>query len=145
MRCLVGVLLAAGVSANAWSIDLPLTATSGGALYIGASQSDSSGFLVDTGSSYVVVTAAMFKEIRESTQVTYLRHIRGAFADGRQAGVPIYRVKRLLVSPECELADVEVAMIMGASRNILGMSGLARLQPFTVAIQPPILTTRGCQ
>ncbi len=145
MRHLFTIVAGLMLALPAVALDFELATTQGGSLYFGSGSDEArDGFLVDTGSSYVILTAATFKKIRQSETVEFLRDIRGAFADGRQLSVPVYRVSQLTLAQGCTLANVEVALVKGANRNILGMSGLRLMQPFTLGTSPPILSTPGC-
>jgi predicted aspartyl protease len=61
-------------------------------------------------------------------------------ADGKRQRVPVYRIAELQLGEACMLHEVEVAVLRGASRDILGLSALRRLQPLTLQLDPPVLT-----
>lgn len=137
-------IVALCVAAPAAALDLPLTQARGGGFYLNRPDPLPEAFLVDTGSAYLSLTERSFQVLKARTQVNLLRHVRGVMADGRKRVVPIYSVSQLDLAPDCRLKNVEVAVLAGGDRNILGVSGLKRMQPFTLAMEPAVLTTAGC-
>lgn len=101
-------------------------------------------FLVDTGSGYVSVAPAVFERLRAATGTTFLRHIVGSMANGQTLRVPVYRTPTLELSPECVLHDVEITVMPGSDRNILGLSALRRVAPFALDLQPARLLLSDC-
>ena len=100
--------------------------------------------LVDTGSGYVALTRATFARIKDLPGVTYLREITGSMANGKQLNVPVYRVASLKLGESCVLTDVEVAVMPGATRDILGLSALRKVEPFALQLEPPVLYLSSC-
>ena len=102
-----------------------------GTYYIHASLGDGieTDLLVDTGSTYVALSRETFRKVKRQGGVTHLRDIRGSMASGRTLNVPIYRVPALAVGDGCVLRDVEVAVVPGANRDILGLSALRQMRP----------------
>lgn len=107
-------------------------------------QSVATEFLVDTGSGYVTVSKATFREISKQPGTEYLRTIRGALANGNVIKLPIYRVARFSIGTQCDLVDVEVAVMPGKSANILGINALQQKQPFALQFDPPQLLLTNC-
>ena len=100
--------------------------------------------LLDTGSTYVALTRETFEPIRRQAGVVHLRDVEGSMAAGRRLRVPVYRIPTLALGETCVLRDVEVAVIPGATRNILGLSALSQLQPITLSLAPPRLEFTSC-
>jgi predicted aspartyl protease len=100
--------------------------------------------LVDTGSGYVALTRATFARVRDLPGVTYLRDIAGSMANGKQLNVPVYRIASLRLGEACVLTDVEVAVMPGATRDILGLSALRKVEPFALQLEPPVLYLSAC-
>jgi predicted aspartyl protease len=100
--------------------------------------------LVDTGSGYVALTRATFARIKDLPGVVYLRDIAGSMANGKQLNVPVYRVASLQLGESCVLTDVEVAVLPGATRDILGLSALRKVEPFALQLEPPVLYLSSC-
>ena len=100
--------------------------------------------LLDTGSTYVALTKETFAAVRRQAEVVHVRDIEGTLAGGRTLRVPIYEVPLLDLGATCVLHDIEVAVIPGATRNILGLSALQQLQPLTLSLEPPRLQFSQC-
>ena len=101
-------------------------------------------FLVDTGSGYVVLTRETFAAVRDLPGTRHLRDITGRLANGKAARARIYSVARLELDGDCVLENVEVAVMPGGTRNILGLSALRRVAPFAMDLSPPTLLYSGC-
>ena len=102
-------------------------------------------FLVDTGSSYMVINEAMLAALVDAGRATPLRQISGRMADGSRRVIPTYRVKNLRLGDSCWVPEVEAAVISGNTRPILGMEVLERLAPFTFSANPAQLVLHRCQ
>ena len=100
--------------------------------------------LVDTGSGYVALTRATFARLKDLPGVTYLRNIAGSMANGKQLNVAVYRIASLQLGDSCVLTDVEVAVMPGATRDILGLSALRKVEPFALQLEPPVLYLSSC-
>ena len=101
--------------------------------------------LVDTGSGYVALTRDTFARIKTLPGVTYLRDIAGSMANGKRLNVPVYRVASLTLGENCVLTDIEVAVMPGGTRDILGLSALRKVEPFALQLDPPVLLMSSCQ
>jgi clan AA aspartic protease (TIGR02281 family) len=100
--------------------------------------------LVDTGSGYVALTRDTFERIKALSEVTYLRDISGSMANGKRMNVSVYRVASLRIGESCVLTDVEVAVMPGGTRDILGLSALRKVEPFAMQLDPPVLYLSAC-
>ena len=101
--------------------------------------------LVDTGSSYLVITEPMLAQLREAGRASYSRGLEGRMADGTTRVVPVWRVSSLRLGASCWVHDIEAAIFPAGSRTILGMNVLARLAPFTFSAEPARLGLAHCQ
>lgn len=101
--------------------------------------------LVDTGSSYVVITEAMLELLKKADSAHYSRNLEGRMADGTVRIIPLYRLAGLRLGEECWLYDVEAAVFPSGSRPILGMNALSRLAPFTLSAHPAQLGLTHCE
>jgi len=101
-------------------------------------------FLVDTGSSYSVIGATTLKRLRAQGMAAYKRRVGGRMADGRRRYVPIYSIAELDIGGSCTLQNVEVAVLPGRTRAILGFNALRRTAPFVVSVDPPTLELTHC-
>lgn len=121
---------------------IPLDPVQTGTFYLKArlDQAVDTDMLLDTGSGYVSLSPATFARIKDDPGTVFLRHIQGVMADGKRMRVPLYSIAELQLSEHCILRDVEVAVMRGASRDILGLSALRQMQPLTLQLEPPVLT-----
>jgi clan AA aspartic protease (TIGR02281 family) len=101
--------------------------------------------LVDTGSSYLVLTQPMVDTLEAEGRATYSRGLEGRMADGSTRTVPLYRIDHVRLGADCWIHDVEAAAFPAGSRAILGMNVLSRLAPFTFSAEPARLGLAGCQ
>lgn len=101
--------------------------------------------LLDTGSSYLVISQAILEELMKSGGARYARKLEGIMADGSSRIIPVYRVAGLRLGENCWIHDVEAAVMPGHTRPILGMNILARLAPFTFSADPAQLSVHQCQ
>jgi clan AA aspartic protease (TIGR02281 family) len=101
--------------------------------------------LVDTGSSYLVISQSILDELLKANQATYARKLEGIMADGSSRVIPVYKIAALRLGDKCWVNDVEAAVLPGQTRPILGMNILSRLAPFTFSAEPPQLGVQQCQ
>jgi predicted aspartyl protease len=101
-------------------------------------------YLVDTGAGYMTITSETLKRSQEAGTATYLRELDGRMADGSVLRVPVYRLSEITIGAACQLRDVEVAVLPGASRGLLGLSALRRTSPFEFSVDPPTLRLSNC-
>lgn len=101
--------------------------------------------LVDTGSSYLVITETMLAELKRLGRAQFSRGLEGRMADGSVREVPLYRIDGVRLGAACWVHDVEAAIFPAGSRTILGMNVLSRLAPFTFSAEPAQLGLAHCQ
>ena len=101
--------------------------------------------LVDTGSSYLVITQPMLEALEQGGRASYSRGLEGRMADGSTRVVPLYRIDSVRLGESCWVHDVEAAIFPAGSRTILGMNVLSRLAPFTFSADPARLGLANCQ
>ena len=101
--------------------------------------------LVDTGSSYLVISEQILGGLMAAGNAKYSRELQGVMADGSTRVIPVYKLAALRLGANCWIHDVEAAVFPGATRPILGMNILARLAPFTFSADPPELNVQQCQ
>ncbi|PCH61495.1 MAG: hypothetical protein COC05_00780 [Gammaproteobacteria bacterium] len=143
---LLGMLLGTQATAQALELSLPMQQASSGNFYIHATLNDrvESDFLLDTGSGYVSLSAKTFNKLKTDSATVFQRNITGIMANGKALSVPVYQIAELRLTPNCVLRDIEVAVFPHADRDILGLNALKRLQPFTMQMDPPMLTGSQC-
>ena len=101
--------------------------------------------LVDTGSSYLVLTQPMIDSLTAAGRASYSRGLEGRMADGSTRVVPLYRIDSVRLGAGCWIHDIEAAAFPAGSRAILGMNVLSRLAPFTFSAEPARLGLAHCQ
>jgi clan AA aspartic protease (TIGR02281 family) len=101
--------------------------------------------LVDTGSSYLVISQMILDDLLKAGDARYARQLEGTMADGSTRVIPVYRLSALRLGDNCWIDDIEAAVLPGQTRAILGMNVLARLAPFTFSAAPPQLGVQQCQ
>lgn len=102
-------------------------------------------FLVDTGSSYLVINETVLAVLKKAGKVSPGRELDGVMADGSRRIIPTYRLAGLRLGKSCWIDEVEAAVISGNTRPILGMEVLSRLAPFTFSADPAHLVLARCQ
>ncbi len=125
---------------------IPILPTENGGLYIPA-MIDSrieSELLIDTGSSYVVLTATTFERVSEQTKSNFSRFIYGAMANGKVERVSLFWLGTLQLSENCILRNIEVAILPNADKDILGLNALTLLAPFSISLSPAVLSSQSC-
>ncbi|MFU8816181.1 MAG: retroviral-like aspartic protease family protein [Pseudomonadales bacterium] len=101
-------------------------------------------YLVDTGAGYMTITKETLVRSQQAGTATYLRDLDGRMADGSMLRVELYRLSHITIGNSCTLHDVEVAVLPGASRGLLGLSALRRTSPFEFSVDPPTLRLSNC-
>ncbi|HHM04925.1 MAG TPA: hypothetical protein ENJ19_04170 [Gammaproteobacteria bacterium] len=147
---MVGLLFCAplrGAPAEVFGVDLPLRESPASTYYIAAYLPDYGelSLMVDTGSTYTVINSAVFAALEKKNAVRHLKNLSGVMADGSKQQVPIYHVRSLRLGERCYLNDIEVAVLPGAGRNILGIKTLKSAAPFSFSLNPPRLQLSACR
>lgn len=139
--------LAATAAVPAGFTPVALQKHTAGTYYIGAAIAGYGEvrLLVDTGSSYLVISEAILDSLKSAGTAHYTRDLEGAMADGSTRVIPVYRISALRLGDNCWVHDVEAAVFPGNTRPILGMNVLSQLAPFTFSADPPQLGLQQCQ
>lgn len=126
--------------------ELPMQQAESGNFYLHATLNDGveTDLLLDTGSGYVTLSRNTFARLKNDAGTVFQRHITGVMANGRALSVPIYRIRELSLAEDCVLKDIEVAVLPNATRDILGLNALRQMQPFTLQLEPPVLSGSHC-
>lgn len=93
-------------------------------------------FLLDTGSAYVVLSETTRRELERAGMLTPLRHLRALMANNASVRAQLFRVSELTLSSGCVLRNFEAVALPGAHKNILGLSALRSVAPFTIHLAP---------
>jgi predicted aspartyl protease len=140
--------IAAGMPVQAGELDIHIPLRDKGiATYYVEGQIDGAGvidLLVDTGAGYTAINEKTLRTLRRKGLATHVKDMSARLADGSRVVVPIYRVRKLNIGGSCEVHDVEVAVLPGKSRCILGLGTLKRVAPFMVSVDPPRLSLSNC-
>jgi predicted aspartyl protease len=140
-------LLGTTALADPFTDFVPMQQRASGNYYVAATLPDGrqTDFMVDTGSGYVSLSPEAFAPLKSASGTVFLRYILGSMANGGTLKVPLYRIPTLQLSPRCMLRDVEVTVMPGSSRNILGLSALRQVAPFALDLQAARLMLSGCE
>jgi len=101
--------------------------------------------MVDTGSGYMSINEQTLALLKQNGDAEYVKRVSGILADGSQKTVPVYRLRTVSIGCCCVVRDVEAAVFPGTKRQILGLSALKTLAPFTISTEPPQLTLSHCR
>ncbi len=128
VRAILIAFILLPVDTAAEAVAIPLAERGASTLYVpvnveGAGPRD---FLVDTGSSYSSIGTETLDVLEKRGMATFVRRVGGTMADGSRRYVPIYSIDGLTVGDRCRLDDVEVAVLPGRERPILGVNALRR-------------------
>jgi predicted aspartyl protease len=136
---------ATGSRAEALGHAVSLERSGAGGMYVaGEIAGVQADFLVDTGADLVTVDERLFRQMRKSGEVRELRRVAARMANNRLQVMTVYEVAHLNIGDNCDLGPVEVAVMKGAGRNLLGLSALSRGAPFTLGMAPPTLVFDHC-
>ncbi|MEQ8516623.1 MAG: hypothetical protein RIC38_13525, partial [Chromatocurvus sp.] len=86
----------------------------------------------------------LFKALRAESAVREVRRVAARLANGKLKPVTVYEVEHFVIGDGCDVGPVEVAVLEGAGRNLLGLSALTRAAPFAIHTSPPALALSGC-
>jgi len=149
LRYLIPCLLAISFTSNAiaeQSHSIPILISASRTFYIEAriGELNSSKFMLDTGSGYTTINNESFQSLQKDHKIRFVKKIMGVLADGSQRTVDIWEVESLTLNGVCTLKNIQVALMPGTSRQILGLTTLTKAAPFTVSLDPPKLTVSNC-
>jgi predicted aspartyl protease len=93
-------------------------------------------FLLDTGSAFVVLSDATRRRLAAEGALVPLRKLRAVLANNMTTSAQVYRLSSLSVGEGCVVRDVEAVVLPGARKDILGLSALRAMAPFTIHLDP---------
>ena len=125
---------------------IAMTARDSGNYYVSArfETGDAADMLVDTGSGFVALSRSTFRPLKSLPSTTFVRHTQATLASGDTTRLAIYRIAELTLGQDCVVRDLEVAVLPGRAKNILGLSALRQVQPFAMSFEPPALFLSHC-
>lgn len=141
------LIVASSLFAGEFSFDVPMQLKNAHTYYISGQigKISPSEFMVDTGSSYMMINEITLAQLEESGEAQYLRQLTGILANGDEIQVPIYTLSTVRIGDNCVLENVEAAVFPGDTRQILGLSALLKAAPFIFSTEPPKLQLSHCQ
>lgn len=101
-------------------------------------------YLIDTGASYVTISDTTLADLLDNKQAEFVKIMSAVLADGSGIDVPVYRVSSLQIGNRCQFKNVEVAVLPGDARCVLGLSALRHAAPFMFSVDPPELKVSNC-
>lgn len=133
-------------SAEEFAFKIPVTQQSSGSYHVSGSVEESGEveFLIDTGAGMVILAEKTFRSLNKVSNRKPSKRIAVRMADGRSKAVNVYTVTQLVLGDECNVGPLEVAVIPGATKNILGMDVLNKAAPFAIYNSPPSLALSAC-
>jgi predicted aspartyl protease len=136
----------AGVQAADFDFKIAMSQADSGNFYVKGrfGNEESTDFLVDTGSGLVILSEPAFKRIAVMAGSKPVSRKAARMADGRTKAINVYSVEQLVLGQSCRIGPLEVAVIPGATRNILGLSALNKAAPFAIYTSPPMLALSDC-
>jgi len=125
---------------------MPLVESAAKTLYVSAAVDtlDATKFMLDTGSGYTTINQKTYDALKQLQRIHFVKKILGLLADGSQRQVNIWRVDSITLNGSCKLQNIEVAVLPGTSRQILGLATLRKAAPFTISVDPPTLSLSNC-
>jgi predicted aspartyl protease len=101
-------------------------------------------FLFDTGASMVMIGKKLFDEISKHHTPISTGKIAAVMASGSVKTIPTYTLPSLVLENGCDVGPVEIAVVRGATRNLIGLNALSKLGSITIDIQHGKLLTNEC-
>lgn len=139
------VLASTPASGDRFDVTVPMHAKGMATYYVNAEIADlgTSEFMVDTGSGYLTINEQTLNTLRQREQVQYVKELRAVLANGSELIIPVYAIRQLRIGT-CTLRDIEAAVFPARTRQILGLSALNKVAPFTFSVDPPELVLSNC-
>ena len=125
---------------------MPIDKSQTGNLYVDAviNSNVRSQFMVDTGAGMITLNRALFKQISREGSVEKIGKIAARLANGKYQTMSLYKVQSFSIGENCNLGEMEVAVMKHSGRNILGLSALIKVAPFSIHTNPMELILSGC-
>lgn len=143
---LFGILiLAYSGAAFAQPESVPMTPSTSGTYTVSATAAGHrADFMLDTGAGLVTVNEKTFAAIKRHSGVSHVRQIGARLANNKVKLVEVYQVEQFAVG-RCELGPLEIAVMPGGGRNLLGLSALGLAAPISIQLTPPSLSMDNCR
>ena len=132
-------------TAFAQSENIPMTASTSGTYYLSVTAAGHRAeFMLDTGAGLVTVNEKTFAAIKQRSSVSHVRQIGARLANNKIKLIEVYQVEQFAIG-NCELGPLEVAVMKGGGRNLLGLSALGLAAPISIQLTPPSLSLSNCK
>lgn len=143
---LTSLLILVNTSVHAFDVNVPIDKSKSGSFYVPAviNSNIRSQFLVDTGAGMITLNRELFEEISQSGKVEKTGKIEARLANGKYETMNLYKVQSFSIGKNCNLGEMEVAVMKRKGRNILGLSALIKAAPFAIHTNPMELILSGC-
>jgi predicted aspartyl protease len=145
-KCLLILALVPSISMAEVGADIDLHPLSTGTFTIAIKFSSAleAEFLLDTGASMVMMSDKLFNAITKYQKTIPTGKVAANMASGRIKSIPTYQIHSLVLENGCDVGPLEVAVIRGASRNLIGLNALVKLGRITLDIQDTKLIATDC-
>ncbi len=133
-------------SSSAEDVYVPMDKSQSGNLYVDAviNSSVHSQFMVDTGAGIITLNRHLFEEISRAGKVEQVGEVVARLANSSLETMPLYKVESFSIGDNCNLGEMEVAVMNSSGRNILGLNALIMVAPFSIHTSPLELVLSGC-
>ncbi len=140
------ILVFTHVTCVAADVNVPIDKSQTGNLYVDAviNSQVRSQFMVDTGAGMITLNRALFKQVSREGTVEKVGKIAARLANGKYQTMTLYKVQSFSIGENCDLGEMEVAVMKSSGRNILGLSALIKVAPFSIHTDPMELILSGC-
>lgn len=140
------ILLSGKIAASEFHVHVPMSDKGLATYYVpgkigGYGETE---FMVDTGSGYATINSATLRILKKEGKARYVKDLVGTMADGAERIYPVYQIEQITIGKHCSINNVEVAVLPGKTRNILGMNVLKRAAPFAIMVSPAQLRLSQC-
>ncbi len=134
------------MACHAEDVNVPIDKSQSGNLYVNAviNSNVHSQFMVDTGAGMITLNRELFKQISRNGKVEKVGKIAARLANGKLETMSLYKVQSFSIGENCNLGEMEVAVMKHSGRNILGLSALIMVAPFSIHTSPMELILSGC-
>ena len=143
---LTSLLIFVNTNGYAFDVNVPIDTSKSGSFYVPAviNSNIRSQFLVDTGAGMITLNRKLFEEVSKYGKVEKTGKVEARLANGKYETMNLYKVQSFSIGKNCNLGEMEVAVMKHKGRNILGLSALIKAAPFAIHTDPMELILSGC-
>ena len=102
-------------------------------------------FLLDTGASLSSINRGIIEKLQLQGKARYIKEITARLADGTIVGLSLFNINSLSIGGNCLIQNIDVTVFPNKTKNIIGISTLEIVSPFTISAEPPSLILENCQ